>query len=51
MKFDSATPMTVGGAAKAGVRLVVWCRNCHHQVEPDPAEMGERYVADMPMPD
>jgi Zn finger protein HypA/HybF involved in hydrogenase expression len=21
----------------------VWCRDCRHQVEPDPAEMAERY--------
>jgi hypothetical protein len=32
--------MTLGAAAAAGVRLVVWCKTCQHQVEPDPAEMG-----------
>jgi hypothetical protein len=38
--------MTLGGAAAAGVRLIVWCRDCRHQVEPDPAEMAERYGAE-----
>jgi hypothetical protein len=23
----------------------VWCRDCRHQVEPDPAEQAERYGA------
>jgi hypothetical protein len=35
--------MTLGGAASARVRLIVWCRDCRHQIEPDPAEMAERY--------
>jgi hypothetical protein len=34
--------MTLGNAA-AQVRLIVWCLDCRHQVEPDPAEMAERY--------
>jgi hypothetical protein len=34
--------MTLGGAARAGVRLVVWCRDCNRQVEPDAAAMAER---------
>jgi hypothetical protein len=37
--------MTLGGAAAAQVRLIVWCRECRHQVEPDPAEMAARYGA------
>jgi len=37
--------MTLGKAAAAGVRLIVWCKACQHQVEPDPAEMAERYGA------
>jgi hypothetical protein len=24
--------MTVGNAARAGVRLIVWCKKCRHQV-------------------
>jgi hypothetical protein len=35
-----------GNAAEAGVRLIVWCRECGRQVEPDPAEMAERYGAE-----
>src|SRR5215472_14461422 len=44
---------TLGGDAKQGafaaaaqVRLIVWCKACQHQVEPDPAEMAARYGAD-----
>jgi hypothetical protein len=36
------SPMTLGNAATAGVRLIVWCRECSRQVDPDPAEMAER---------
>jgi hypothetical protein len=32
--------MTLGNAAAARVRLIVWCLDCHHQVEPDLAEMA-----------
>jgi hypothetical protein len=35
--------MTLGGAAAAGVRIIVWCKACQHQVEPDPAELAGRY--------
>jgi hypothetical protein len=38
--------MTLGGAAAAQVRLIVWCKACQHQVEPDPAEMAAWYGAD-----
>ena len=30
--------MTLGAAAAAHVGLIVWCRDCGHQVEPDPVE-------------
>jgi hypothetical protein len=40
-------PMTLGNAAAARVRLIVWCLDCRHQVEPDPAEMAERYGANL----
>jgi len=36
-------PMTLGGAAAAGVRIIVWCRECSHQVEPDPSDLARRY--------
>jgi hypothetical protein len=38
--------MTPGIAAKAAVRLIVWCKACQHQVEPDPTEMAARYGAE-----
>jgi hypothetical protein len=34
--------MTLGNAATAQVRLIVWCKACSHQVKPDPAEMAQR---------
>jgi len=30
----------LGAAAKAGVRLIVWCKHSQHQTEPDPAEQS-----------
>jgi hypothetical protein len=41
--------MTLGNAARAGVRLIVWCKTCQHQVEPDPVEQARRYGAEMPV--
>jgi hypothetical protein len=38
--------MTLGNAAAARVRLIVWCKACQHQVEPDPGELAARYGAD-----
>lgn len=43
--------MTLGDAAAARVRLIVWCRECGRQVEPDPAELARRYGAEMAVPD
>ena len=40
--------MTLGNAAAARVRLIVWCKDCQHQVEPDPAEIAARYGAETP---
>jgi hypothetical protein len=42
--------MTLGNAA-ARVRLIVRCKACQHQVEPDLAEMAARYGAETPVPD
>jgi hypothetical protein len=41
--------MTLGNAAKAELRLIVWCRSCGHRDEPNPAELAQRYVADTPV--
>ena len=38
--------MTLGNAAASRVRLIVWGLDCPHQIEPEPAEMAERYGAD-----
>jgi hypothetical protein len=35
--------------AAAGARIIVWCRGCRHQVEPDAAELVQRYGADTPV--
>jgi len=35
--------MTFGAAAAAGVRLIVWCKKCGHQVEPDPSDLARRH--------
>jgi hypothetical protein len=43
--------MTLGAAAAAQVRLIVWCKACQHQVEPDPAKMAARDGAATPVPD
>jgi hypothetical protein len=45
VKSEPSPPMTLGGVAKAGVRIIAWCKACQHQVEPDPAELAERYGA------
>jgi hypothetical protein len=51
MKSEPGAPMTLGNAAAAGVRLIVWCLDCRHQVEPAPAEMAERYGSETAVPD
>jgi hypothetical protein len=33
------------GNAAARVRLIVWCKDCSHQVEPGPAEMAARQIS------
>jgi hypothetical protein len=51
MKYQSGPPMTLGAAAAAGVRLIVWCKACQHQAEPSAAEMASRYGAETTVPD
>jgi len=51
LKSEPGQPATLGSSAAAGVRLIVWCRDCRHQVEPDPAEQAQRYGAEMTVPD
>jgi hypothetical protein len=33
----------LGVAAAARVRMIVWCKECQHHVEPDPAEVATWY--------
>ena len=49
MKPYRGPPATLGSTAAAQARLIVWCRECRHQIEPDPAEMAERYGAELPV--
>jgi Zn finger protein HypA/HybF involved in hydrogenase expression len=51
MKSYRGPPMTLGNAAAAKVTLIVWCKDCRHQVEPDPAEMAARYGAETTVTD
>jgi hypothetical protein len=51
MKSSPGPPATLGSTAEAHLRLIVWCKACRHQVEPDPAEMAERYGAEMTVPE
>src|SRR5215813_13902536 len=51
MKSKPGPAMTLGNAAAAHVRFIVWCRDCLHQIEPDPAEQAERYGAELPVPE
>jgi hypothetical protein len=43
--------MTLGKAAIAKVRLIVWCKAGGHQVEPGPAELARTYGPDVAVPD
>ena len=51
MKFEPDPPATLGSSAAAHVRFIVWCLDCRHQIEPDPAQHAERYGAEMTLVD
>jgi hypothetical protein len=44
-------PMTLGQALAAKVRLIVWCKSCGHQAEPDVATQVAHHGSTMPVPD
>jgi hypothetical protein len=46
LKTEPGPPMTLGNAAEAKFRLIVWCRDFAHQVEPNPTEQAQRYGAE-----
>ena len=48
---ESAGPATLGSTLATHLRLIVWCKACRHQAEPDVAELVERYGADLPLPE
>lgn len=39
--------MTLGNAAAARVRFIVWCKECMRQVEPDPGEQARLCGGDL----
>jgi hypothetical protein len=43
--------MTLGNTTAARVRLIVCRKACRHRVEPDAAEMAERYGANTTVPE
>ena len=49
MKTYRGSPMTLGKAAEAQVRIIVWCKLCNYQVEPDPADMAACCGSDTPV--
>lgn len=51
MRSKPGPPMTLGNAAAARVRLVVWCRDCRHQVDLDPAAQAQLHGTEMTAPD
>jgi len=51
MKFEPGPPATFGSTATAHVWLVVWSKDCRHQVEPGPVEMATRYGPETTMLD
>jgi hypothetical protein len=51
MKPYRGTPMTLGNATAAQVRLIVWCLDCRHKVELYPSEQAQRYGAETTIPD
>jgi hypothetical protein len=44
MKPYRGPPMTLGSAAAAQLRLMVWCKACGHKSEPDPADQARWLV-------
>jgi hypothetical protein len=48
---ESPGPATLGSSLAAHLQLIVWCKACRHQVEPDVAEQVERYGAGLALPD
>src|SRR5215212_5233581 len=48
---ESGRPATLGSTLAAHLALIVWCKECRHQVEPDVSEQVERYGAELILPE
>src|SRR5438309_1253016 len=42
---ESFRPAALGSTLGAHLALIVWCKDCRHQVEPDISDQVERYGA------
>ena len=51
MRSEPGPPMTLGRAAAAHVRFMVWCKACGYRAEPDPSEQARWYGPETPVPD
>jgi hypothetical protein len=49
-RSNPGEPMTLGNAAAARVRLIVWCNECGHRGEIDPADLAGRLGEAFPVP-
>jgi len=47
MKAYTGPLATLGSTAAARARLIVWCRDCSHRLEPDLAEQALRWGAEL----
>jgi hypothetical protein len=45
VKSEPGPAATLGSTAAARVRIIIWCKACGDQTEPNPAVMAERYGA------
>ena len=50
VKSEPGQPATLGSSAAAGVSLIVWCRDYHHQVKTRSHQQAQRYGAEMAVP-
>jgi hypothetical protein len=48
MKSALSAPITLGGAERAGVRLIVWCKACGHRARTSPCRDGSSYMVPTP---
>jgi len=51
MKPYTGPPATLSSSAAAKVRVIVWCKDCRHKVELDPAAQVAHHGANLPVRD